>query len=240
MKRLAQLVVSLVLLSNVTFAGHGGIGEKLFFQLGGTIAADVTNMTGHFLMPDNKTKFEFSNLHINYATIMAVGRINFLEMTNNSSLDLAVRPCFGFGKYTNDDANGNAAMLRIPITLDFNSGAAATVSTRAKTGFSFGAGIELTKYPLVNAMTMADEGKGTGIKKTIDFKTPMFIQPVAVFGIKFFGKHYYCRELNFKASFLPSKDMENKEVDNENNYTHKAKDFQSVGLMISFLQYLNY
>ena len=40
MKRLVQLVVCLVLISTAAFAGKGGFGERLFFQVGGTIGAD--------------------------------------------------------------------------------------------------------------------------------------------------------------------------------------------------------
>ena len=248
MKRLVQLLVCLVLVSTSAFAGKGGFGERLFFQVGGTIGADVMNMTGTIGKdPENATSksqkiaTEYSSLNVNYATLILAGRINFLEMTTNSALSLNVRPSFSFGRAYNTTGGGNTTMLRLPFTLEFNSGAASTASTRAKTGFSFGGGAEYIMYPLGNAVSIAEDPNGNGGMAggyNRDLKAS-WLQPVVYAGVKFFGKHYYCREINFKASFSSIATVNNKSnVDADKFGT--IYDFKTVGLMISFLQYINY
>ena len=159
---------------------------------------------------------------------------------------MAFRPSFGFGHSSNETGGGNAAMLRLPLTLDFNSGAASTVSTRAKTGFSLGVGAEYVMFPLNKDIPVYDLGKNAHGSQGSGANNPGIkyscIQPVVVFGVKFFGKHYYCREINFKASFVQNSSLSNNTVESDetNNFYGKIHDFQSVGLMISFLQYLNY
>lgn len=243
MKRIAELVLCLSLFASSAFAG-GGFGERIFFQVGGTIGADVMNYGGTFLKDNpasNLDPLEFSSLNVNYATIVLAGRLNFLEMSNNSSLALAFRPCASFGRAYNDAGGGNSTTLRLPVTIDYNSGASSTVSTRAKTGFSFGVGAEFLMYPLGNAVDVVEQGvngSGNVSSQALNFKAN-WIQPVVVVGIKFFGKHYYCRELNFKASYTSLSSISNKTNDGSGLY-EKVSDFTSVGLMVSFLQYLNY
>ncbi len=65
MKRLVQLVVCLVLISTTAFAGRGGFGERLFFQVGGTIGADVLNMTG-IIAKDNENMRTITSLQTEY------------------------------------------------------------------------------------------------------------------------------------------------------------------------------
>ncbi len=235
MKRLIQLVICLSILSTSAFA-KGGIGEKFFFQLGGTVGADVMNMSGTFCkdaIASNIDPIEFSSLNVNFATLSFVGRVNFLEISNNSSLSLAFRPAVSFGRAMND-LGGNSSMVRLPLTIGFNSGASATVATRSKTGFSFDLGAEFVQYPLGNAVDVCKNEGG----QVLDIKMS-WIQPVAVVGVKFFGKKYLCKELNFKACFMSMGSINNKSALDSNLYG-KISDWQSVGLMISFLQYLNY
>ena len=247
MKRIFQLVVCLSLVSSVAMAGHGGIGERIFFQVGGTVGADVMQMNGMFYNKSgakNLKDLPVENLNVNLATVSFVGRINILELSNNSSLSLAFRPAASIGRSIND-FGGPSTMLRLPFTFDLNSGAAATVSTRAKTGFVFGIGAEFISYPAL--------GDGVTVQKTdagitqqgqnenfINMKAS-WIQPVATFGIRFFGKNYSCREINFKACFKPESEVENKSVvDNAANPYSTVSDFKNMGLMISYIQFLNY
>ena len=247
MKRIFQLVVCLSLVSSVALAGHGGIGERFFFQIGGTVGADVMQMTGIFKNERNAGNLKdlpIENLNVNLATVAFVGRVNFLEMSNNSSLSLAFRPAASIGRSIND-FGGPSTMLRLPLTIDFNSGAAATVSTRAKTGFVFGIGAEFISYPAL--------GDGVTVQKTdagitqqgqnenfINMKAT-WIQPVATFGIRFFGKNYSCREINFKACYKGEGNVDNKSViDNAANPYATIGDFKNMGLMLSYIQFLNY
>ncbi|MCQ2959222.1 MAG: hypothetical protein MJ198_03420 [Bacteroidales bacterium] len=237
MKRLFQLVVCFSLISSVVFAGRGGIGERLFFQIGGTVGADVMNMTGTIAKGeiDERLETPYTSTNVNFATLVLAGRINFLELSNNSSLGLVLRPCASFGRAFND-YGGTSTMVRLPFSIELNTGAAATVSTRAKTGVTFGLGYELVKYPVGNGITVAsDNGQERAIKAG-------WGQYVGVVGIKFFGKHYFCREINFKASYS-SRGGDNyvrNLAEEENSYYKNIGDWQTVGLMISFLQYLNY
>ncbi|MCQ2607669.1 MAG: hypothetical protein MJ197_03150 [Bacteroidales bacterium] len=235
MKRLIQLVICLSILTTSAFA-KGGIGEKFFFQLGGTVGADVMNMSGVFCK-DAEAKgiepIEFSSLNVNFATISFVGRANFLEISNNSSLSLAFRPAISIGRAMND-LGSNSSMIRLPLTIGFNSGASATVATRAKTGFSFDLGAEFIQYPLGNAVDVCRNEGGQVLNVKMNW-----IQPVAVVGVKFFGKKYLCKELNFKACFMSMGSIDNKTAIDSNLYG-TIYDWQSVGLMVSFLQYLNY
>lgn len=243
MKRFIQLLICFLAIATTTFAGGGkGFASKLFFQLGGTIGADVMRYEGVFCKDNPATNIEpipFAATNVNYATLLAVGRVNFLEISNNSSLSLGFRPSIGFGR-SYGEGGGTSTMFRMPITLDINSGAAATVSTRAKTGFSFGLGAEFVKFPLGNAIDVvaekANQGENTG--RYLNMKAS-WLQPVAVVGVKFFGKHYLCRELNFKASFASIASLENQTSFDEGLYG-KISDWKTVGLTISFLQYLNY
>lgn len=249
MKRFLQLVICLSLLSNVVFAGRGGIGERIFFQVGGTIGADVINMTGQFLNKrdaEGVKEYDISSLNVNYATLQLVGRINFLELSNNSSLSLSFRPAASIGRAMND-YGGSATMLRLPLTLDFNSGAAATVSTRSKTGFVFGVGAEFITYPAVGeGITVVKQEVGGGMQGTSEYLINMkgsWIQPVATFGIRFFGKNYSCKEINFKACFKPAGDLDNKSIESsmrEQNPYALISNFQAIGLMVSYVQFLNY
>ena len=246
MKRLVQLVVCLVLISTTAFAGKGGFGERLFFQVGGTIGADVLNMTGIIAKDDanrpsaTSLQTEYSSLNVNYATLILAGRINFLEMTTNSALSLNFRPSASFGRAYNSAGGGNTTMLRLPFTIECNSGAASTASTRAKTGFAFGGGAEYVMYPLGNAVSIAEDPNGNGGASAYnrDLKCN-WLQPVVYAGVKFFGKHYYCREINFKASFSSISTVDNKTNVDADKFG-LVSDFKTVGLMISFLQYINY
>ncbi len=247
MKRIFQLVVCLSLVSSVAMAGHGGIGERLFFQVGGTVGADVMQMTGKFLNlknAGNLKDLDIENLNINLATVSFVGRINLLELSNNTSLSLAFRPAASIGRSIND-FGGPSTMLRLPFTFDFNSGAAATVSTRSKTGFVFGVGTEFISYPaLGDGVTVQKTDAGItqqGQNENFINMKGSWIQPVATFGIRFFGKNYSCREINFKACFKPEGDVENKSViDNAANPYSTISNFQNMGLMLSYIQFLNY
>lgn len=250
MRRFIQLLICSLVITSTALAGGGkGFASKLYFQLGGTIGADVMRYEGIFCknsMASNIQPIPFSATNVNYATLMGVGRVNFLEISNNASLSLAMRPNISFGR-AYGDGGGTTTMIRLPFTLDFNSGAAATVSTRAKTGFSFGVGAEFIKYPLGNAVDVAAEKEANGVNTStgryINMKAAWW-QPVAVVGVKFFGKHYLCRELNFKASFCSMGELDNQTTINTNNNGQSLYgtiyDWKTVGLTISFLQYLNY
>lgn len=247
MKRFGRLVLLLSFISSFAFAGRGGIGERLFFQVGGTVGADVMHMEGTFVNTKGATNVKdinFVSNNVNFATVQLVGRINFLELSNNSSLSLAFRPSGGFGRAIND-IGGTTTTLRLPFTIDINSGAASTVSTRAKTGFSFGIGAEYIMYPAVGegVSVCNDANQGAVNNNYVSMKGGWW-QPVAVVGIKFFGKHYYCREINFKACYYSTSALENKSISSESvveeNFYSKISDFSNVGLMISFMQYLNY
>lgn len=235
MKRLIQLVVCLAIITSSAFA-KGGIGDKFFFQLGGTIGADVMNMSGTFCKDAAATNIEpidFSSLNVNFATVSFVGRVNFLEVSNNTSLSLAFRPALSFGRAIND-LGGTSSMIRLPLTIGFNSGASATVATRSKTGFSFDLGAEFVQYPLGNAVDVVKNEGGQVLNMKMNW-----IQPVAVVGVKFFGKRYLCSELNFKACFMSKSSIDNKAAEDVNLYG-TISDWQTVGLMVSFLKYLNY
>ena len=220
----------------------------MFFQLGGTIGADVMHYEGIFCknsLASNIDPIPFSATNVNYATLMGLAGINFLEVSTNFSLSLAARPNISFGR-AYGDGGGTTSMIRLPFTLDINSGAAATVATRAKTGFSFGVGAEFVKCPLGNAVDVAAEKEVNGgndkTGRYINMKVAWW-QPVAVVGVKFFGKHYLCRELNLKASFGSKGELDNKTTINAINGQSlygTIYDWKSVGLTISFLQYLNY
>lgn len=247
MKRFIQLLICFLAIATTTFAGGGkGFASKLFFQLGGTIGADVMRYEGVFCKDNSATNIApipFAATNVNYATLMGVGRVNFLEVSNNLSFSIATRPNISFGR-AYGDGGGTTSMIRLPFTFDINSGAAATVSTRAKTGFSFGVGAEFIKYPLGNAVDVAAEkgnfGDNTG--RYVNMKASWW-QPVAVVGVKFFGKHYLCRELNFKASFCSMGELQNQttiDVAQSQSLYGTVYDWKSVGLTISFLQYINY
>ena len=244
MKRFIQLLICFLAIATTTFAGGGkGLASKFFFQLGGTIGADVLKVDGVFLKKaiDNSEPISFTTTNVNYATLMGVGRVNFLEISNNSSLSLALRPSVSFGRAYGDGGGGTSTMFRFPITLDINSGAAATVSTRAKTGFSLGLGAEFVKYPLGNAVDVVaepntNEGGTTG--RYLNMKASWW-QPVAVVGVKFFGKHYLCRELNFKFAYCSTGEIDNQTNTDKSRYG-TISDWQTFGATISFLQYLNY
>lgn len=243
MKRFIQLLICFSVIATTALAGGGkGLASKFFFQLGGTIGADVLKVDGVFLKNaiDNSEPISFTTTNVNYATLMGVGRVNFLEISNNSSLSLALRPSFSFGR-SYGEGGGTSTMFRFPITLDINSGAAATVSTRAKTGFSLGLGAEFVKYPLGNAVDVVaepntNEGGTTG--RYLNMKASWW-QPVAVVGVKFFGKHYLCRELNFKFAYCSTGEIDNQTNTDKSRYG-TISDWQTFGATISFLQYLNY
>ena len=248
MKRIFQLVVCLSLVSSVALAGHGGIGERFFFQIGGTVGADVMQMTGMFYNEKNAGNLDdlpIENLNVNLATVAFVGRVNLLELSNNSSLSLAFRPAASIGRSIND-FGGPSTMLRLPFTFDFNSGAAATVSTRAKTGFVFGIGAEFISYPaLGDGVTVQKTyvGQGGGQQSNENFinMKASWIQPVATFGIRFFGKNYSCREINFKACYKAAGNVDNKSVvDNAANPYATIGDFKNMGVVLSYIQFLNY
>ena len=234
MKRLFQVALFIGLFSVSSFA-KGGFGDRLFFQVGGTIGADVMNMTG-VIAKGTPLETEYSSLNVNYATLALSGRVNLLEISNNSSLGLTLRPSGSFGRAYNDAGGGSSTMLRLPFTFDFHSGAAATVATRAKTGFTIGVGAEYVMYPLGNPVAVAPDPNG--LDRDRDIKAN-WLQPVVVAGIKFTGKHYYCREINFKASFSTASSMTNS-TSLDAQYYGKIDGWQTVGFMVSFMQFLNY
>lgn len=242
MKRLLQLVVCLSLISSAAFAGRGGIGEKIFFQIGGTVGADVMHMEGTFANEKGARgikEITFVSNNVNLATLQFNARINFLELSNNSALSLSFRPSGSFGRAIND-IGGTSTMIRLPLTLDLNSGAAATVSTRAKTGFTLGVGAEFVKYPLAGEGVALCRDENSARDGDYISLNASWIQPVVTLGIRFFGKHYYCREINFKACYKSPGDVDNKCNESAQSLYSTIKDFQNVGLMISFMQYLNY
>lgn len=227
MKRILPIILLVCLFSKA----FSQFDERVFFQLGGTVGFDYTNMTGK--IGEGLTYYDVSNNQINYATVIFTTRLNFLEFSNNSSMSLGVQPALSLGRAYNSVGGGGNASFRFPAFLELNFGAASTVSTRKDFGFGIGLGAQYMKYPLMNTVPIANgshEGEVLGINTK-------WIAPTLQMGLKFFGKSYYCREINLRATYGSYDEINN---DSEYSKNQVIKDFKTMGVMISFLQYLNY
>lgn len=224
MKRL----LSLLLFVSILTQGFSQLDERVFGQIGGTVGFDFTHTSGKIL------DTEFSNNQINYASVIFAGRLNFLELSNNSSMSLAVHPTLGIGRAYNEIGGGSSFSLRVPLFVEINFGAASTVSTRKNEGFAIGIGAQYVRYPMFgNGTIPVAKDKN---KKIVAMST-IWTEPVLHMGYKFFGKHYYCREVNLRASYA----MPFGVVNNDTKLIKSnVENFNSVGVMLSFLQYINY
>jgi len=224
MKRLLHVVLFLAITSSV-FSQRKT--ERFFMQIGGTLGADVMFSDGDI------RKESFTTTNINYASVIFTSRLNFLQLSNNASISLGVQPTLSIGRAYNSVGGGGNLSFRLPGVIELNLGAAATGSTRKDVGFSIGGGVQYMKYPIsANSVPVAPS-------KNSDYlgMYATWLEPVLVTGVKFFGKSYYCREVNLRFSYA-SKD----EVNNATDLTQGEviNNFHSMGIMVSFLQYLNY
>ena len=224
MKRLATLL----LFVGIFFQGFSQLDERVFGQIGGTVGFDFTHSSGTVLGT------EYSNNQINYASVIFAGRMNFLELTNNSSMSLAVHPTFGIGRAYNEIGGGSTFSLRVPLFIELNIGAASTVSTRKNEGFAIGIGAQYVRYPMFgNGTVPVAKDKNNKVVAM----SAIWTEPVLHMGYKFFGKNYYCREINLRASYA----MPFGTVNNDTKLIKSNIDsFNSMGVMLSFLQYINY
>ncbi len=224
MKRL----LSLLLFVSVLTQGFSQFNERLFGQIGGTVGFDFTRSSGKILNVD------FSNTQINYASVFFAGRMNFLELSNNSSMSLALHPTFSIGRAYNEVGGGANFSLRVPFFMELNLGAASTVSTRKNEGFAIGMGVQYVRYPFFsNGIVPVAIDRN---RKPVAMSA-IWYEPVMQMGYKFFGKNYYCKEINLRASYAMPMGIVNNDTD---LITSKIEKFNSVGVMISFLQYINY
>lgn len=219
---------SFLVLAHIASFSFSQIDERVFGQVGGTILADITQSSGSIL----GEKFETYN--INFASFMFAGRINFLEISNNTSLSLSAVPTLSVGGAFNDIGASANFSFRLPLLIDFNYGTAATIVTRKNGGIAFSLGAQYSRYPLFPNGTAAVAKDRNG---KILSMSAYWIEPVMSVGYKFFGKHYYCREINLRASYaLPMGEVNNDTKQIKSN----IDDFKSMGVMISFMQYINY
>ncbi len=231
MKRFLHLVLFASLFSNA----FGQFNERVFFQAGGTVAADFRSFSG--IPSDSRTKFNAINY--NYATVILTGRVNIIEFSNNFSMSLGLQPAFSVGSFKETNADGPYCSVRIPGLLEFNFNAGATVSTRKDNGLSIGVGYQYTRLPMSEKTPLYILENPND--KDINSVNLDFFEPVVVVGYKFFGKKYYCKEINFRASY-GAKD----ELINETSLTINDKidryitDFRTFSFTLSFLHYLNY
>jgi hypothetical protein len=227
MKRILPIILLVCLFSKA----FSQFDERVFFQLGGTVGFDYTQMKGK--IGEGLSFYDITNNQINYATVIFTTRLNFLEFSNNSSMSLDVQPALSLGRaYNSVGGNGNAS-FRLPAFLELNFGAASTVSTRKDYGFGIGIGAQYMKYPLMGNVPVYN---GTHAGEIYSINSS-WICPTLQMGLKFFGKSYYCREINLRATYGASNKLDN---NSETSSNQVIKDFQTMGVMISFLQYLNY
>lgn len=224
MKRFATFLLFVSILTQ----GFSQLDERVFGQIGGTVGFDYTRSSGTILGA------EFTNNQINYASIIFAGRMNFLELSNNSSLSLAVHPTLGIGRAYNEIGGGSSFSLRVPLFVELNLGAASTVSTRKNEGFAIGLGAQYVRYPMFgNGTVPVAKDKNNKVVAM----SAIWTEPVLQMGYKFFGKNYYCREINLRASYA----MPFGTVNNDTKLIKSNIDnFNSFGVMLSFLQYINY
>lgn len=223
MKRLIFSALLFFIVANT----YSQLDERVFGQIGGTLGADAMMTSGVI------QKQSFSSTNINYVTVMFTGRLNILEFSNNMSMSLGVQPTLSVGRAYNSVGGGGNLSVRIPGVFELNFGAASTVSTRKDVGFSIGGGIQFVKYPLSSKAIAVAPNKNNDYLGIY----AKWTEPVLVTGIKFFGKHYYCREINMRVSYASIGEVENNSKITENQF---ITGFQNVGVMLSFLQYINY
>jgi hypothetical protein len=228
MKRLIQVVLLISVFSNA----FSQIDERVFFQIGGTVGADYSASKGAIGVKNINVNQSYTNTQINYASVIFGSRINFMEFSNNSSMSLALKPTLSMGRAYNDIGGGSNLSLRVPVFMELNFGAASTVSTRKDVGFAIGFGMQYVRYPLLKGVPVAKD-LGT---KAVTVNAHWF-EPVVDMGIKFFGKHYYCREVNLRASYASIKEVDNSTAQAPDQV---IKGFTNMGFMLSFSQYINY
>lgn len=232
MKRLLHLVLFMSIFSS-TFSQFN---ERLFGQVGGTLGADVMLSEGNM----GVKRVPFSSTNVNYATIMFAGRMNFMEFSNDLSMSLGVQPTLSVGRAYNEQGGGGNISFRLPMVMELNFNSAATVSTRKKTGFSIGGGVQYVKYPLsAKSVPVARPEANTG-SEYLGIKAT-WIEPVLVTGVKFVGKHYFAREINLRVSYANISEVGNDHIEgNKEDDRNNIHDFTNIGFTISFLQFINY
>lgn len=229
MKRIIHLVLFVSVFSNSYSQFH----ERLFGQVGGTIGLDVMYTDGKMRV----TKEAFESLNVNYATVIFAGRLNILEFSNDLSLSFAAQPTLSVGRSYNNQGGGGNLNMRIPMVFELNFNSAATVSTRKKTGYSIGGGIQYVQYPLFGNNSVP---VGQGSTQFLGMNAN-WVEGVLVTGVKFVGKHFYARELNLRIAYAQISELGNDHFEgNKDDNRNNIHDFRNVGVMLSFLQYINY
>ncbi|HPY82312.1 MAG: hypothetical protein M0R02_01205 [Bacteroidales bacterium] len=232
MKRLLHLI----LFMSIFTTAFSQFNERLFGQVGGTLGADIMMSEGKMGIK----KIPFKSTNVNYATIMFAGRMNFLEFSNDLSMSLGLQPTLSVGRAYNQQGGGGNISFRIPLVVEVNFNSASTVSTRKKTGFSIGGGVQYIKYPLsAKSVPVAKPELQTG-SEYLGIKAS-WLEPVLVTGVKFVGKYYFAREINLRISYANISEVGNDHFEgNKNDTRNNMHDFTSFGVTLSFLQYINY
>ncbi|MDR2963949.1 MAG: hypothetical protein LBU90_10020 [Bacteroidales bacterium] len=232
MKKFLSLVIGVALAASAS----AQLSDRLFYQAGGTIGLDFSQLTGKV----GHRNTPVVHKQVNYATIGFGARLNVFEFSNTFSMGLAAQPLVSIGRAYNKSTGGGVNfMFRTPFTFDVNIGNAATSKAHSRHGVVLGAGMQWIKYPFFG-------GDIPIFKSTVSGGQPYFInmntnwwEPVAHIGIRSNSKHFFSNEVNVRVSYKTRSSLNLNGATNtsDNAYIH---DFQRFSIMLSYLQFLNF
>lgn len=209
--------------------------SRTFLQVGGTVGLDFAQFSGN-VGHDNSAVL---HKQVNFATLAVGGRINVFEFSNTFSIALAAEPLLSFGRaYNKSTGGGTNFMLRIPCTIDFNIGNAATSHSRAKRGVVMGAGVQWVKYPLFGSHIPIYRDSNSSHAYHINMNANWW-EPVVHLGIRTTRKHFYSNEVNIRAAYVSRNSLNLNGAGND-KLTNTLRDFSRFSIMLSYLIFLNY
>lgn len=219
------------------FSATSPFFNRWFLQFGGTVGLDFSQFSGIVGHPYNKTVVHKQE---NFATLAFGARFNVFEFSNTFSIAVAGQPLMSFGRaYNKSTGGGMNFMFRVPCTVDFNIGNAATSQSRSVRGVVIGAGMQWVDYPLFgDDIPVFREQKQLTTLRTISMNTNWW-EPVVHLGIRTTRKHSYSNEVNIRAAYLKRGSLN---LDGANNTTglQTLSDFERFSIMLSYLVFLNY
>jgi len=212
---------------------------RFFGQFGGTTGLDFSQLSG--IVDPVRKNYKVLHKQVNFLTLAVGARFNVFEFSNTFSVAVASQPLFSFGRAYNKSTGGGVNfMFRVPCTLDFNIGNAATNQTRANKGVVLGAGMQWVKYPFFGGdVPIFKEPVIGGVQPHFSNMNCNWWEPVAHLGIRTARKHSYSNEVNVRVAYVKRSSLNLNGANNLEMF-NKLQNFERFSIMLSYLVFLNY
>lgn len=218
------------------FSATSPFFSRWFFQFGGTTCLDFSQFSGTVGHDNNSIVHK----QVNYATLAFGARLNVFEFSNTFSIAVAGQPLFSFGRAYNKSTGGGVNfMFRVPCTVDFNIGNAATSQSRSIRGVVIGAGMQWVDYPLFGADVPVFKEKTSGGMPFFANMNANWWEPVVHLGVRTTRKHSYSNEVNIRAAYVKRESLNLNGAQNT-SLNNTLRDFERFSIMLSYLVFLNY